>query len=252
MGCGYIMNENKSFPALASLLLCNFTGVMIIYRLNDCLDSTKSLIQNIKAIIQTPFHQITLLIFLISAPFAFFALNEVSLTFLIVSAILGFFYTVQIKTGAKNIRLKNIFLVKNLLIGIGWGNLVIIGAGQTSPALVMGMYAFVCVQVFIGSMIRDIADVNQDHYLKIKSFPVVIGVSNSIMFMHMLNLLTGIFLFLSFSINSFLIIVSVTTLWRAINLLFLKQHSNSVFWSQTVNLLTCLLMVLLSAITIKL
>ena len=250
--CGFFLQSNKSVLILTALLLCNFSGVFIIYRLNDCMNPNENLLTNLKLFVQTPFHLILSLVFIgLVIPFAFLTLNSTSLLMLIFSAMLGVFYTITLKLNQQGIRLKNIFLIKNILIGIGWGNLIIIGAGAFSPKFILNLYIFVVIQVFIGSMIRDVVDTEQDIRLNIKSFPVVMGVSNTIKFMHILNIVTGCIFALTFRYEGIALVVIVSTIWRTINIFFLAKDLNSNFWSQSGNLFTCLVILIMSIITIS-
>src|SRR5690606_13901529 len=77
--------------------------------------------------------------------------------------------------------LKNVFLLKNLLIGFSWGLLVFIGAGEISSNATVYLFFFAVIQVFIGSAVRDVSDISSDSANGVKSLPVVFGVNNAIL-----------------------------------------------------------------------
>jgi hypothetical protein len=243
---GFLLSENKNLITLSLLIWCNLIGVFLAYRLNDCIDQHKHLTFNIKSFLSFPIHKFVFFQFiLLVIPISFYFINFFTFFILGISAIVGVLYSISFKIGNTRFRLKNIFLVKNFLIGIIWGNLILIGAGSISNKEILTLFVFVSIQVFIGGIIRDIPDLKKDKEANVRSFPVVFGTAKTILFLQIINLSSlAVLVIGEFSFYN-LIFILIVVFWRAINLVFLKRQPFRKLWSQSANLFTCLLIFIL-------
>jgi 4-hydroxybenzoate polyprenyltransferase len=239
---GFLLNAKYDFLQLTLLVWSCIAGVILVYRLNDCIDQDKELKLNIRYFLSFKLHRIILaqLIFLI-IPLAFLFLDQIVFLVLSISALVGIIYSLNLKIGNKQFRLKNVFLLKNILIGLIWASLIIIGAGNFQDKIVQILFYFIALQVFIGGMIRDIPDVEKDRNTGVKTLPVVFGIPFTILFMHLIN---GISISLLFIVEWEGILVSViigTISWRALNLFLIFGEPKSAMWTQWMNLFTCVI-----------
>lgn len=242
---GYFVSEEKDIISLLLLLWCNIFGVFVVYRLNDIIDQDKDLSFNLRHFFSFPIHVIMMLQFvLVTLPLVLIYVNPFVFIVLGISAIVGVLYSITFHFGDKTFRLKNIFFVKNLLIGVIWGALILIGAGSFKGNIVPVLFAFVSVQVLIGGIIRDVPDLDKDDFAGVNSLPVIIGVPATIIFCHALNLGFMSYCFMTGQPTYILLAFSIPTLWRLINLILLTNDPYEPRWSQSMNLFTCVLIFL--------
>lgn len=243
---GFVLAEKEDLLQLALLVWCNVIGVFLVYRLNDCIDQHLDLKFNIKSFLSYSTHKFVFFQFIfLTIPICFYLIDFFTLMVLSISAAVGILYSINFKIGNRILRLKHIFLVKNLSIGIVWGSLILIGAGSIENKEIVALFVFVSMQVFIGGIIRDVPDVQKDEESGVRSFPVVCGIPHTITFLHLVNLSCFVVLFIGdFKFHSLLFILIVVS-WRAINLIFLKRFLLNKRWSQDANLFTCLLIFIL-------
>jgi 4-hydroxybenzoate polyprenyltransferase len=240
IGSGFVLSGSWDFRKLVILLWLNFSGLYLIYRLNDFIDAQPDRRINLRFFFQDRKHAVlTFQLFAVCIPLAAWLLDSFSLVVLSLASLTGLFYSIQFRFGTKSFRLKNIFLLKNVLIGAVWGSLVLVGYGNKPDPTTLHLFIFVALQVVIGSIIRDIPDVRADKDEGVNSLPVVLGTRATYFFMHGLNLL-AVALGLLVSQDLF-ILVAVISGWRFINLIFLAKNPDNPLWTQKINLLTCLL-----------
>ena len=246
---GFLWGENQDRRLILLLLYCNLTGVFLVYRLNDCIDQDAGLSLNIKHFFEIHLHKLVVAQFvLILLPLAYFWLPYFSWIVLIVAALLGTLYSLTFGINHVQFRIKNVFILKNVLIGLTWGALILIGAGHVNTEIVLGLFYFVSAQVMIGSMVRDVPDLDKDREHHVQSFPVVVGVPNTIRIMHGLNLASLLTAFLFPNSFLWLIAFAVVIAWRFFNLIQLQKTPLAKVWSQTANLFTCILIFLVALI----
>ncbi|MEX1002401.1 MAG: UbiA family prenyltransferase [Crocinitomicaceae bacterium] len=241
---GWLLSADHDWKTLAFLLYCNLSGVFLVYRLNDCVDQNSRLTFNLKQFFSYPLHRFVVIQFVVIAiPLAILWLNDFRITVLAVSAIVGVLYSLSFQWGQKQYRIKNIFILKNLLIGAAWGALVLIGSGHLQSDFVRCLFIFCTLQVIIGSVIRDVPDVEKDHLNRVKSLPVVIGEKRTLFLMQLLNLFSFLSLILIDWKPGWLIAFTAVIIWRTINLFQLSAAKGAAqkYWSQTFNLLCCVL-----------
>jgi 4-hydroxybenzoate polyprenyltransferase len=242
MFAGFVLSSEQDWKLVNLLTAINIVGVFLVYRLNDCIDQNEGLKFNLTAFFSNRLHQfVGGVFFFVLIPLSFLWLPSFTLITLTVGAVIGIGYSLTLNLDGKQLRLKNVFIVKNLLIGIVWGALVLIGAGDGLNPFVIALFGFVSLQVVIGSIIRDVPDVVKDKESGVKSLPVVVGVKNSIHVMMLLNVLSMIPFLLDEVYAEFIIYLVFVFAYRSINLMFLLKGKQMNFWSQTFNLMCCVL-----------
>ena len=242
---GALISSNFSFKILTFLIWCNVSGLFLIYRFNDCIDRKRSLKENINYFLSFLSHKVILIqIPLLVIPLSFLFLGKEVLSVLVISSAFGFLYAANFKINNVTFQLKNIFLVKNLLIGLAWGSLVLIGSKEELFTDLIGLFIYCSLQVFIGGIIRDIPDLESDKLNKINSLPVVLGIQNTLFIMHIINVLCiGFCFFITrnyFSMTLFFI----PLVWRFVNLIFVQKSSKKSSWTQWMNLFTCVIILI--------
>lgn len=240
VGSGCLLMHHFNYTELLVILWCTVGGTFLIYRINDYIDTEHALRFNILEFLKEKRHMIIVAhLFLIAFPVAFFTITPFSFIVLASVAVLGVFYSITFPMGAFRFRLKNVFLLKNISIGVAWGSLVLVGAGNLLVPDVVALFLFTSVQVAIGSMIRDIPDVEKDREAGAKTFPVLYGDKATMRFLFLTNTLSvGLLLYPGIT-NGIIGVIAITVLWRTMNLLKLSRNFNDKLWGQTLNLFTC-------------
>lgn len=236
---GIILGKNFEIEQYIILCIAALCGVMLLYDVKDKLPNDnwfKILIWFLK--IKT--NSLFVLALLILFPFALTYLSSFSIAFLMISMVIGMLYSLPYKFGKLEFKLKNILFLKNILIGICWGSLVAVGAGSFADKQILYLTVFMMLQVFLGSIIRDLADVKSDKKNGIKSLPVVFGISASIWVMHVINLVSLSILLLGISSETRILIV-ILVAWRLLNLSVIGIKGVKKHLIQTFNLATCYL-----------
>lgn len=245
---GYIANNERSWLELMVLLWCNFCGVVLIYTISGYVDQSNSKF-NLRRFFSHEWHIIFVVqLFLFTFPIAFLTISLFRFVAFALVASLGIIYSAGFRKNDFHFRVKNIFLFKNLSIGIAWGILVLIGAGNLKNPDVLALFVFASLQVFIGSMIRDVPDLEKDKNDGTRTFPVLFGLNATFVFMHLLNFCSVLAAYCCSWSQGILFIMIAGVLWRFVNLWKLKENAGSKVWGQTVNLATCSLILVLVVI----
>lgn len=243
---GQILNPLWSWTEFLLLQWCGITGVFTVYRFNDIVDHSANFTVNLRRILSNPVNALCVLqILFITAPAIFFLFSGFRMSLLYATCILGVLYSVKMRIGRKNYRIKHLFLVKNLLIGSLWGGLILIGANSVQDNLVIGLFVFTTLQVTAGSIIRDIPDVESDRRDGVKTLPVVLGFQQTMLALHVLNILSLVAGSLIFPESSFQWMMELTVGWRLLLLLKINRNPNTPLYTNTLNLLTCALIFVL-------
>lgn len=237
---GCIVGDNLNLKTVMVIVaggLCGvglfYNGNHIVYEFDPKRRTSVSSVNKIKLLFP-----ISLFIFI---PLGYFFLSKVSFVLFLIAGILGILYSLPIRIKNRYLRLKNIFLIKNLFIGFSWGLLILIGAGELDNNLIIQLFFLAFIQVFIGSTIRDISDVSSDTENSVRSIPIVLGVKNTIRLLHLINFSSFLVLLYFDKSVSLIQVLVIIVIWRFINLLMLSRNSFSKFWIQTFNLATCFL-----------
>ena len=238
---GALVAETIDNTELLFLALCCVLGVFWVYRVNDVIDYDEDLKFNLKYFLSNKYHILYSLLILVLIIFGCFLFSLFRFKVFAFIGLLGFVYSINFRVFGKNVRLKNMFFLKNASIGLAWGALILIGSGTFHSDGVVALVFLTTIQVFIGSMIRDIPDKEKDLKQNVKSFPVVIGIKKTIIFMHLANLFSFFILVTTLFSWSLLALIAIVVAWRLVNLIMLKKDPFSKFWGQLFNLMTCTL-----------
>tara|TARA_B110000902_G_scaffold202783_1_gene230384 strand:+ start:7905 stop:8498 length:594 start_codon:yes stop_codon:yes gene_type:complete len=185
----------------------------------------------------------------ITIPITVYLIEKETLYVLSLSSVLGFLYSVNFQFNNRSYKLKNVFFVKNALIGIVWGSLVLIGSNNIFQTNIIPLFLYASIQVFIGGVIRDIPDLKKDKSNNVKSFPVVLGTNFTINILHLINFMSIILIF--FNYNNLLIftVFLIPFIWRSCNLLLLNSRPNNLRITEWMNLFTCVLILISTIIS---
>jgi len=234
---GSVAANNLQLEVIIVLILGGFCGIFLIYNKSVLNPSTNIVIQ-LWQFFFSKRHVFFTILLIVLIPFAFKYLSGFSFILFALSGTLGVLYLVTININHRKFRLKNLFLIKNLLIGASWGVLILIGAGSPKNEFIMCLWLFITIQIFLGSMIRDLSDIREDMIIGVKSFPVVFGNDRTIVYMHIINIASLSVLFLSNWSLELSILILVVFLWRSLILFKVKNNTKSILWGQTLNLST--------------
>jgi len=118
--------------------------------------------------------------------------------------VLGFTYSfawMPVRNRENGRRLKDITLVKNLIIssGVASGAVLfqVLYASDLLSVSVFAMFAFVFLRVFVNTVVFDIRDVEGDRSAGVKTIPVVYGVGKTKALLYILNLAVALVVVLS-------------------------------------------------------
>lgn len=246
MYAGFFSVPQTNWAALILLSLCTISGIFFVYRFNDHVDQSLGFKLNIQRFFLVRLHLAYALVFLIILlPLSILYLSAFCFRVLALAGILGIVYSVNIKLFRRSFRLKHAFVFKNIAIGLAWGALVLIGADTFSDPFAQALFYFVTIQVFVGSSIRDIPDLNKDRRDGVQSLAVVLGVNPAIFSLHVINIGSVYTYTLLPDDRGFFLIVLITAIWRFITLLEVYKNNKVKRWTQSYNLLTCLLIFIL-------
>lgn len=239
---GNLISGSLSASAFFLVFWINLIGVFLVYRMNDVFVQQRNFIHNLKRFLAKPLNLLVFLQFIvIVVPLAFIILPTAVFYTLAIMAVLGALYCTNLTLFGKKFRLKDFFLVKNVMIGGVWGALVLIGGAATNDPLLIRFFFIAAAQVTIGGIIRDIPDVEHDRKIGVKTLPVVLGFGATMRFLHFFNAAL-LFLAINYPIEPGLLIFSLVVVgWRSLNLHFLGRNRNVAFFSQWMNLFTCVI-----------
>tara|TARA_B100000965_G_scaffold398161_1_gene415852 strand:- start:114 stop:950 length:837 start_codon:yes stop_codon:yes gene_type:complete len=247
---GFIISYNQPLLTLFTLTWCIISGLFLIYRFNDYVDQNEDLRLTIYHFLALPLNLIIFLqLIFIIIPITIYLIEKETLYVLSFSSILGFLYSINFQFNNRSFKLKNIFFVKNALIGIVWGSLVLIGSNNIFQTNIIPLFLYASIQVFIGGIIRDIPDLKKDKSNNVKSFPVVFGINYTINLLHLINFISIILVF--FNYNNLLIftVFLIPFFWRSCNLILLNSRSNNLRITEWMNLFTCVLILISTIIS---
>ncbi len=237
---GYISQTYVLDLSILLLLWIGVCGIFIVYRFNDFVDQSSNFKFNAKLFFKQRINLLFVFQFVIVVlPLSCILLSLFRLALLATIAVLGILYSVKFTVLQRSFRLKNVFLLKNLLIGIAWGALVLIGANGCATTYTKSLFVFCSLQVVIGSIIRDIPDVSKDTNELVKSLPVVLGINTTLKILHVLNFATLAVGFMVSWQTYFFILTLIIVAWRCLVLHKIKTSYSQHSWTQYWNLITC-------------
>lgn len=123
-------------------------------------------------------------------------------------------------------RLKEILLIKNVIISLVWAvvvvGLCIIYAGFNTNIIVFSVFTFVFTKVFINTIVFDIRDVEGDKRRSITTIPLTLGIMPTIRLLMLLNILLGVY-----------VLVAVVLKWLPYIALFVDLITIYTHWYLT-------------------
>lgn len=237
---GYCVSNVLSTGAFLLVFWINIVGIFLIYRMNEFFVQHGRFLSNLIRFLKHPLHLlITLQLVVIVIPLSILLLPRSVFFTMGAMGVVGALYCVNFRILGSNFRLKDFFLLKNLMIGGAWGALVLIGGAVTDDPLLMRFFFIAAAQVTIGGIIRDIPDEAHDRKIGVKTLPVVLGVKQTMRFLHVFNAAI-LFMAVNYPIEPGLLVFAITLVsWRALNLWLLQRNKEVRFYSQWMNLFTC-------------
>jgi 4-hydroxybenzoate polyprenyltransferase len=237
---GHLLHPVWNAGEMLLLQWCGFCGIIFVYSLHNRLTDLKHWLSFFRDFSAHPLKVIFVLQFVfLTLPVSVFFLSGFRLLVLGGICLMGIFYSVNIAMGNKNYIIKKLFLVKNVFIGFGWGALILVGAGTFEPDNIKALFLFTSFQVLLGSIIRDISDLERDSGDGFRTVPLVIGVDKTLLLLHIANLLSFLPPFFFFADKAFGIFMLIIIGWKSLSLLKVKSNHGSPMWTQTFNILTC-------------
>lgn len=236
---GQILSHFNLIHAIIHVNTITF-GVILVYRLNHIFQAEGAIKSNIIAFLKVPLHFISLLsILLFSFPFYLINYQLEIIVLISIGALLGAIYALPITINNYTFRLKKVLFIKNILIGFVWALLVLIGAYPELNNEVVYLFGFVFIQVFIGSIIRDMPDINNDMNVRVNTLPNRFGRLKTLYALYAINTLVAIMAFILHVPNSIQLLIYFVFILRTINLIGLGHGSNHIFWTEVYNLNIC-------------
>lgn len=246
---GYVISDVLTFNAFLLLLWINLVGVYLIYRINDCFAQYGKFLSNVIDFLRKPLHLVlTLQLIVVVFPLSVLILPKPVLYILNVMALMGVLYCTNIRLFGTQFRFKDLFLIKNLMIGSAWGALVLIGGAVSKDSMLLNFFLIASLQVTIGGIIRDIPDIEYDSSRGVKTLPVVLGVQRTMSLLHVLNASVLILPIFFGGENGFWLFCFIVVVWRLVNLWLLERNIQVVFFSQWMNLFTCVIFLIATLI----
>ncbi len=238
---GYLLSKEVDLIQFLLTSWVGLSGTILIYGFDFGYGAGKKVVNYLRNSRQHPWQSIFLVQFIfVSLPLAFYFLswNRI-LTIGLIGAI-GFIYSLHFPFVKEGFRFKRLFIVKNIFIGFAWGALILVGAGTLENQLGNLLFWFMSLQIVVGSIVRDCADTEHDEKLGVKTLPLKFGIKRTIPSLHLANLSTGLVIVaLPFQATLFWVIC-LTVLWRTFVIWKVGHNQGAMFWTQTLNILTCL------------
>lgn len=250
-----LRHKDVALHEVLLLIWATASGILIVYRYNDFACGFSSSWTPVISFFKSKSN--TFLVaqfFLIGIPLSWFYLNAFQFSILAISGILGIAYAVNFQWGALSWLPKRRFPIKNMLIGAVWATLFLVGLGQCPDNQAWAMYSFIAVQVFIGSILRDVPDKEHDVARNSMSLPIVVGTKTALMLLHLFNLASlslTLILPLSDSWDLLYFVFLPVVFWRTFVLIYIQKDPNNLFWTQWANLYTCLLILITTLFLIR-
>lgn len=251
---GALLNVPVHLPALATVYVVTIVVGVLIYDFNDLIDEN-AFSQTIGEMLKYTQVWRGLMVSLLLLGLSFFVLAPAQLFACLALLGVGLLYSHPFNWSIKQKtwRLKDIYLLKNILIGLGWGLLTIIGSGNFSKREMIYFFLFVSLQVLMGSVMRDIDDIAEDQKNGVRSLPVVHGLSKTVSILQWMNWIGGGAIIAMAGITlrhpAFFFLLIAVLVWRAFLLFQVKNSAASKTWLlQSGNIGTCIGIFLLKLI----
>lgn len=235
---GFTFNSESNYLNFFVATLNTILLVLFVYGFDDVMDSDVNF-----NYFKNPAVRWLGISTLFSIAATYIALGITSAISALLILVIGTLYSFRHDRDHFNIRLKSFFILKNFLIGVGWGLLVLLGSNHFSIESVFITFLFFTLQVTIGSIIRDMDDIEEDRKNKIPTFPIVLGIRNTMFALHGVNALSLLVLFWGTMLSS-----ELTSLWYLwISIVFyrfglievIRQKNMSPYLLQQANIMAC-------------
>ena len=245
---GLLLHPHNSFLDLIVLYALAGGGTAIVYGYDFAQlkrDGYNDLIANV---LRSPLETLFFFLFVVViAPLSFFYLSSFRINAMLIICLFGLIYSMPFNWKGKRTKLKHFLFVKNIFIGFSWGALVLVGAGTFETDQIKAYFLFASLQVVVGSMIRDLSDLEKDEKDGVLTVPVRHGVPFTIKALHLINILSfAPFVFLPMDQGHFFMLPVLV--WRIIVISNLSKYQQSLLWTQTFNILTCVIIGMAMAI----
>jgi 4-hydroxybenzoate polyprenyltransferase len=165
--------------------------------------------------------------------------------------VLGLLYQAEIPLISKGFQVKKLLFFKNMLIGISWAALVLLGADDLRSPAPQFLFWFVTIQVGFGSIIRDMNDVAHDKLKGLVTLPIYVGVDRTLSILHSINLASILLVipFVGLNPKSWMFeLAAGIILYKAFLLWQVQRKQQQQIWTQYLNILTCLLIFILTCL----
>jgi 4-hydroxybenzoate polyprenyltransferase len=245
---GYLLNPVTNLVELVLLLALSGGGTAIIYGYDFAQLKRSGYDDLVSKVLNSPIETLFYFLFIVFlAPLSFFYLSSFRINTMLIICLFGLIYSMPFTYKGKRIKLKQIVFVKNIFIGFSWGALILVGAGSVETIEIKAYFTFVSLQVVTGSMIRDLYDVEKDKKDAVITVPVKFGIPFTIQLLYLINLLS-VWPLLFVSLNNGLILMLPVLLWRFIVIRNVSRNQHSILWTQTSNIMTCVILGIIVAI----
>ncbi|MBI5000235.1 MAG: UbiA family prenyltransferase [Euryarchaeota archaeon] len=133
----------------------------------------------------------------------------------------------------QRMRVKQIFLVKNLIVSFTWATMVImlpILYSKDDLTTVAGiLYSYIFIQIFIDCVATDIKDIVGDKKAQIKTIPSLYGEKKTLILLQVITLASVVFFgIVSYFYFSNMIFLTYTILSGVITILYLKYYQTTL------------------------
>ncbi len=245
---GNLLSSKWSLHQILFLQWCGMHGTILIYYYDGFFTKITNYSTFLNELVKDKIRAIFIFQFLLfTIPLCFYILPTSSILLFGLICLSSVVYSTKIPYIKNSIRFKEIFLIKNILIGFNWGALILIGAG-TYDKRIIALFIFTSLQILIGSIVRDINDIEKDKLAGLKTVPLVLTIKNTIIALHLANILTVCCGFLNSWDPSFVLLTLIIIIWKTIIIWNAGRNNSSTFWCQTINILVCFGIFLILAI----
>lgn len=241
---GYWIHPSESLTHLLLLSYWCICGTWMVYGLEFNKRENNSISSLFKALKKHKGQQLFVVHLILLTPLFLYVISWYAIFALVIIALLGLVYSIELKFINVGFKLKQVFFLKNIIIGLAWGLLVLLGGNNYEDPALLVCFFLSTLQIIVGSILRDVADFNFDIKSKTKTVPIILGLQFTFPLLHLLNLMSASVL-LIFSDTWILFVVAIVVAWKALIIEKVRRNNHSVLWTQTLNILTCSLILIL-------
>lgn len=241
---GYWIHPHEPLTHLLLLSYWCICGTWMVYGLEYSKRENNSISSLFKALKKHKGQQVFVIHLILLTPLFLYVISWYAIFSLFIIALLGLVYSIELKFINVGFQLKQVFFLKNIIIGLAWGLLVLLGGNNYEDPALLACFFLSTLQIIVGSILRDVADVNFDIKSKTKTVPIILGLKFTFPLLHLMNLLSSLVL-LIFSDSWMLYLVGFVIGWKALIIEKVRRNNQSILWTQTLNILTCFLILIL-------